>query len=155
MSLPRPRRWAMATMASALEIIDADMDDLGRQVTVFSFGVHRISRQADKIEGRPGTQAAHGAPANPSALPGFSGFHGETAVAFGFTCIGPGIEARVIVAFEEGCGLADTRAPYWDVEADVPFGLVIVADRTEQVLVSRLCCPKASILSWSSCESAR
>jgi hypothetical protein len=84
------------------EIIDADMDDLSRQVTVFSFGVQRINRQADKIEGRSRTQAAHGAPAKPTGLPGFSGFDGETPVAFGFAGIGPGIEAGVIVAFESG-----------------------------------------------------
>lgn len=115
------------------EIIDADMDDLGRQVTVFSFGVDRINRQADKIEGRSRTQAAHGAPAKPTGLPGFSGFHGETAVAFGFTGIGPGVEARVVVAFEEWCILATTGPVTGNAEGDAPLGLVIVADGSEMV----------------------
>ena len=96
-------------------------------------GNGRIDRQADEVETGAGAQAAYRAPAQPAALPGFTGFHGEPPVAFGFAGIGPGIQTGVVVAFElRGVGAAEGFGA-GNVEADALFGLVVVADRTKQV----------------------
>ena len=65
----------------AAEVVDADMGDVGVKVFVFGLRISPIVRQADEVEVRAGTQAAHGAPGQPADLPGFAGFHGKPASA--------------------------------------------------------------------------
>ena len=115
----------------AAEVVDADMGDVGGEVFVFEGGLLRIGGQADEVETGAGTQAAHGAARQPGALAGFAGFHGEAAVAFGFAGIGPGVEAGVVVAFEDRGMLAADGLGTRHVEGDGFFGFVVVADGAE------------------------
>ena len=117
----------------AAEVVDADVGDVGGAVAVFKAGLLRVDGQADKIETGAGPQAAYGAAGEPGALAGFSGFHGEAAVAFGFAGVGPGVEAGVVVAFEDGGVFATDALAAGHVEADGFFGFVVVADGAEHV----------------------
>jgi len=115
----------------AAEVVDADVGDVSGEVAVFEAGLLRVDGQADEIETGAGAQAAYGAAGEPGALAGFPGFHGEAAVAFGFAGIGPGVEAGVVVAFEDGSMLATDSVGARHVETDGFFGFVVVADGTE------------------------
>ena len=72
----------------AAEVVDAEVCDVGGVIPMFGVclgGVNGqadqveggVNGQADQVEGGAGAQAAYGATAEPVALPGFAGFHGE------------------------------------------------------------------------------
>ena len=62
----------------AAEVVDAEVCDVGGVIPMFGVCLGGVNGQADQVEGGAGAQAAYGgATAEPVALPGFAGFHGE------------------------------------------------------------------------------